>query len=172
MKFSFNLTVDDWVSFQEYQKGKKTPFYTAIYPLLIVMSIGLVLLNVVYYSYYQTDKIISMTWISLACLLVLLFILNIRRESMKQLKKAGSDIQSKHPEAFGSMTLETNENGLEIQSDQTSKSLAWNEIQGYEENKNYFFLYSKKGVAYIIPKRGMKDQSEFMNILNYKVESN
>ncbi len=167
MKLSFDLNVDDWVAFQQYYRGKKTPLYNVVYPLLLilgVLSIAIFVYNII------VPKDTTTFWVSGVCILVLMYVLYIRKKSLYAVKKAGMDIQEKNPEAFGPMILETDANGITIQSQKSSKAIAWSDLGKLEENKLYFFLYSKKGVVYIIPKRGMEDLSGLRGELTNNIE--
>ena len=168
MRFSFNLNVDDWVAFQQYHRSKKIPFYGMVYPAIIAMCIALVVLCIGYYIQYQ---VVSTTiWVSGACVLALLYILYIRKKSLDNVKKAGLAIQEKNPEAFGAMTMDVTAQGLTILSPKASKVVAWEEMGKFEENAKYFFLYSKKGVVYIVPKREIDNESGFRAELTYNIK--
>jgi hypothetical protein len=166
MKFSFDLTVDDWVAFQQYQRGKKTPFYNVLYPLIISLGIALVVINIYHIYAYEISNV---TGFSFIVLLGLIYVLYIRKKALTKVRKIGLDLQEKHPESFGPMSLDVDADGLTIQSQKTGKSILWEDLKGFEENKYYFFLYSKKGVAYIIPKREMQDISEFRSKLTNNI---
>jgi hypothetical protein len=168
MTFSFNLNVNDWVAFQQYHRGRKIPFYNAVYPLIIGMCIALVAINIGYHIHFQTVS--NVTWVSGACFLTLLYILYIRKKSLDNVRKAGLEIEKKNPEAFGLMSLNTDSDGITILSRKASKTIFWKEMDRFEENKYYFFLYSKKGVVYIVPKREMEDQDGFRNELTNYIE--
>ena len=168
MKFSFNLNVDDWVAFQQYHRRKKIPFYGMIYPTLIVLCIVLAFLCV--RQYLLIKVMTTMIWVNGACLLTLLYVLYIRKKSLDNVKKAGLAIQEKNPEAFGAMTMEVTAQGLTIQSPKASKVVAWEEMGKFEENAKYFFLYSKKGVVYIVPKREIDNESGFRAELTYNIK--
>ena len=168
MKFSFNLNVDDWVAFQQFHRGKKIPFYGIVYPAIVVMCIALVGLCIGYYVHFR--EVSTLVWVSGACFLTLLYILYIRKKSLGNVKKAGLAIQEKNPEAFGTMAMEVTAQGMTIQSPKASKIVTWEEMARFEENKQYFFLYSKKGVVYIIPKREMGNESEFRAELKNNIE--
>lgn len=166
MKFSYNLTVDDWAAFQQYYRGKKHPFYSAVYPMILSLSAILLTTNIYYVYLYGFSKL---TLISAIVLIILLYVLQIRKKSLETIKNAGLELERKHPEAFGMMNIELNENGIDIKSQQTSKYMTWDEMDKFEENKKYFFLYSKKGMVYIVPKQEINDMvSSFRNnLINY-----
>ena len=165
LKLSFNLSVDDWVAFQQYHRGKKAPLYKLAYPLIVSLSIVLLALNIYDMIVHGVSKL---TGFSLVVLAALAYILFIRGKAIKQIKKTGLDLQQKHPEAFGPMTMDFTEEGLNIQSNQTSKLVSWEEVEQYDENKNYFFFYTSKGIVYIIPKKNIEDASLFRGLLiNY-----
>ena len=168
MRFSFNLNIDDWVAFQQYHRSKKVPFYGMVYPAIVVMCVVLVALCVGYYIHFR--EVSTVVWVSGACFLTLLYILYIRKKSLDNVKKAGLAIQEKNPEAFGTMTMEVSAQGLTIQSPKASKVVAWDEMGKFEENNKYFFLYSKKGVVYIVPKREIDNESGFRAELTYNIK--
>lgn len=158
MKISFNLTVDDWIVFQQFFRGKKSPFSRWIVPIIITCMVWIVLFNA-YLAYAKVDDESPMrVWISIAVFFIFAYLLYIRRKSLKRVKEAGLEIEKKHPEAFGSMIMELNEKGIDIQSSQTAKFLTWEEMGTYDKNRKYFFLYSRKGVVYIVPKRALEGQ--------------
>ncbi|MDR1370331.1 MAG: YcxB family protein [Dysgonamonadaceae bacterium] len=167
MRGSFNLTIDDWVAFQQYQRSKKTPFYNVVYPLILCLGIALVAINVYHIYMYEVN---NTTWFSSVVLIGLLYVLYIRKKALSKVREVGLDLQQKHPEAFGPMRLEMNANEFTIQSQETAKTILWEDMKGFEENKCYFFLYSKKGVVYIVPKRGIEDISGFRSELTNNIE--
>ncbi len=89
---------------------------------------------------------------------------------MDNVRKAGLAIQEKNPDAFGPMTLDMNAQGMTIQSQKASKTISWDEMDRFEENNYYFFLYSKKGIVYIVPKRDLDNESGFRSELTNNIE--
>ncbi len=163
MNISFNLNVDDWVAFQQYYQAKRAPFYKAVYPLIVGLISGLVVINIIYYFYFKVVS--AITWISFILVAVFIYLLYLRKRSLDRVKQAGLEVQKKHPEAFGVMKMDFEANGINIQSQQTSKFIPREEMSQFEENKHYFFLYSKKGVVYIVPKRDIDNTSSFRELL-------
>ncbi len=152
MKIRYNLDVQDWVSFQQFFRGKKAPLNNLATPLIIFCSVFMLVLNVFYIHY---EGLNLMSFISGIILIILLYLLYVKVRSGKQLQDAGNKLKKKHPEVFGEMAVEFNNTGIYIQSTASSQSLAWNDMDSFDENKSYFFMYSKKGMAYIIPKRDL-----------------
>ena len=166
MTISFNLKVDDWVAFQQYHRGQKIPFYNIIYPAIIVLCLFLAGICIGYCIYYRTNS--SVVWVSAACFLTLLYILYLRKKSLAHIREIGLELEKKNPDAFGLISMNIDQDGITVLSRKISKTIPWKEMDRLKENKSYFFLYSKKGVVYIVPKREIKDQSEFRRELtNY-----
>ena len=84
----------------------------------------------------------------------------------KQLQKTAKNIQSKNPDAFGPREMDFNDKQVEIKVGDSLKTLTWGELSGYEENNDYFFLYSLKGMVYIIPKRDLNNITELEDVFN------
>ncbi len=163
MKLSFDLRTDDWVLFQEYFKEKKAPLYKYLTPLLIFSAVMLATMNGLYIYYQSTSYV---TLFSLCLLAIVLYLLYLKGRMKGRLKKTAIDIQSKNPEAFGPREMDFNNRCVEITAGNSHKILAWGELSGYNQNKDYFFLYSQKGMVYIIPKRDLEDVPGLEEILN------
>lgn len=163
MKLFFDLKVDDWVSFQEYFKEKKAPLYKYISPLLIFSAVLIVTINAMH-LYYQEASIVTL--FSFILLVILFYLLYLKKQTKKQLRKIALDIQAKTPDAFGPREMDFNERRVEISAGKSHKTLAWGELTRYEENNDYFFLYSQKGMVYIIPKRDLEKIPEIREMLN------
>ena len=158
MKIAFDLNVDDWVAFQEYYGRKKSPIlYKWMQPLYIILAITLLVMGVWQVIIMGYTKY---TMFILVCLAAMLFMLYIRKKAKDKVRQAGLDLEKKHPEAFGPMTMDFEERGIDIQSQKNSKSIAWDELHHYEANKDYYFLFSKKGIIYIVPKRAIEGSKD------------
>lgn len=155
MKISFDLKIDDWMAFQEYYRSKKAPYMKALTPLLFITAVVLIIINAIYLSY---QKVSIVTVASCFILVTILYLFFMKKKSKDSLRKMGMEMQSKNPEAFGLREMSFDEKGIEIKTSSSSKSLSWEEMERYDENKDYFFLYSKKGIAYIIPKQNINTE--------------
>ncbi|MCC8146345.1 MAG: YcxB family protein [Bacteroidales bacterium] len=163
MKIAYNLTVADWVNFQEFYRRKKTPLIGCLEPMIYVLTA----LNVVVGTWHFISYGPSIyTAICLICIGVLLFLIYAQRKSKKNLYSAGQAVADKNPDAFGSMTIDLEESGLHVVSQNNTKDLSWADIDTYDSNKDYFFLYSKKGYVYIIPTKDISSETELKAILD------
>ncbi len=159
----FNLTIEDWMAFQEYFRGKKAPVYRILMPLLGISAMLLILLNALYLMKNEASLV---TVISGIFLLLIFYLFFLKNKSKGQLRKMALDMQAKNPDAFGDREMSFDEDGISIKVNQSSKELFWEDIDQWEENKEYFFLYSTKGVVYIIPKKGLQNTDGFRELLN------
>ena len=150
MTVSFDLDIDDWLAFQEYFKGKRAPLYKWLPTILILLAISLVVFNVIY-LFYREASLVNI--ISLGFLLAIFYMLYLKKKATSHVRKMAAEIKLKHPEAFGIHEITFDGDGIKIKNEHTDVSLEWDDMNTYDENKDYFFLYSKKGVAYIIPKK-------------------
>jgi hypothetical protein len=101
------------------------------------------------------------------CVAILLYLIYLNSKTKSRLTKAGMDLEKKNPDIFGPMTMNMDEKGIDFQSQNNTKFLPWEEIDKYDSNKEYYFIYSKKGVAYIIPKRNIQESAtEMENMLD------
>ncbi|MDR1719440.1 MAG: YcxB family protein [Dysgonamonadaceae bacterium] len=154
MEILFDLTVDDWFIFQQYFRGKSSPVYKLIFPMIITLSLLLLVLTAIQLACYGFHKIL---WLSVVTFLILLYILYIRKRSMNAIRKKGRSIQEEYPDSFGRKVMKLDKNGFSIATETATKQCAWCEMLEFEETKRYFYLYSNKGVVYIIPKRNVED---------------
>ncbi len=155
MKISFDLEVEDWMVFQEYYRGKKIPLYKALMPLLFITAIVLIIINAIYLSYQNVS---IFTVFSCFILITILYIFFVKKKSKESLRQRGLAIKVKNPEAFGIRQMTFNDKEIEISTLSSNKTLPFSELEKYEEIKDYFFLYSRKGVVYIIPKQKIKSE--------------
>lgn len=163
MTIHFNLTVEDWLAFQDYYKGKKAPLYKILMPMLGIIAGILVAINVLYLMHYEASTV---TVFSGILLLLIIYLFFLKKKSDKQLLQAALDMKAKNPDAFGQRDMTFDEKQITIQAANSSKVLPWEEVEQWEENKAYFFIYNAKGVVYIVPKRSIKDNIAFTDMLN------
>ena len=163
MKLAFDLHTADWVAVQKYFKDKKNPSWRM--PLFVICAAILIILNILYLLNNEPSW---MTGVSAIVILCLVYIWYLRAHSIKQLDKMAQEIQTKNPEAFGRREMELNDAGISITAHGASKSLAWDEMSSFEDAKDYFILFSKKGVVYIVPKRAIEDVDAFCEMLQHR----
>lgn len=164
MKLSFELEVSDWVAFQRWYRGKRMPLFKVLVPLMITCCALLVVLNIVLIF---SKGMSGISWISAILLLGLGYLLFLQSKSDRQLKEAGENLKERNPGAFGKLEMDFDDEGFTVTSSSNSKRLSWDEMDKNEENKNYCFLFSKKGLVYIIPKDKIKENpEEFYQILD------
>jgi len=164
MKIAYNLTAQDFVNFQEYYMKKKSPLAGCLQPVIFATLLANVILGLGLYFY---QGLTTYTYICLICIFLLGLLLIARGQQKKNLIKAAQQMEKDKPGAFGNMTMEFFEDGVKVQSTTNHKFLEWNEIEKVDSNKNYFFIYSKKGMVYIIPKRSLEyPDDEFSAFLN------
>ena len=162
MTIVYNLEIDDWVAFQEYFKEKKT-LYKYLAPLLIFSAVLITTINIAYLFYQEASLI---TLFSFILVLIVLYLLYLKSQMRKQLQKTAKNIQSKNPDAFGPREMDFNDRRVDIKVGDNHKILTWEELSGYEENNDYFFLYSQKGMVYIIPKRDLNNITELEDVFS------
>lgn len=163
MKITYNLTVDDWVSFQEYYRKKQSPMYGCLMPiltLLLMANIGFGLYMMFFYDGYN-----NYAWLFIICILLLSYLLFMQTRIRHRLMKAGTKLKEEHPEIFGQTETEFFEEGFEIRTGKNIKFLKWTDIEKYDEVKDYVFFFSTKGYAYIVPKRDIHDMDKLEVIL-------
>ena len=153
MRIAYNLTVEDWVNFQEYYLKKKVPLSSCMTPALTILLIANIIFGIYTVFILKTD---NYNFVFLICVLLLASLLYIRIKTRKKLLKSGEELRQKNPSAFDSMNMDFTEKGIDIQSQHSSKSLQWEEINKFESNKDYILIYSAKGMVYIIPKRDLQ----------------
>ena len=164
MKIAYHLTTTDFVKFQEYIRKQKSPAYRAMVPILtLLLSINIVLflcLNI-YYSNLEYN------WIFILCILLLVFMLYLNAGTKKRLSKMAEELKTKNPDLFGTTDMELNEEGIRIKTLKHEKFLKWEEVGKYENPKDLFVIFSKKGVAYVIPTRNiLLDRAELKATLD------
>jgi len=165
MNVNFVLDVDDWVAFQEYYRKRSAPLYRIMPYLLIASGIVLVVLNAVYFFLYKEATL----WngISLIFLAVIFYGLYLKKKADGQMRKIAIELKEKNPDVFGLREMTFTEEGMEIKTEKANKYLTWEEMERYEENNDYYFLYSGKGVVYIVPKNRIDvTPDEFGEMLN------
>jgi hypothetical protein len=153
MTIKFDLDINDWIAFQEYYRSKKIPVYKFLMPALFISALLLVGLNVVYLHRQEAS------WFTITSGVLLLFIsylFLLKGRSRSQWRKMALKIQIKYPDAFGPREMTFDDNGITIQTSNTSKVLPWGVIDKQEENKDYNFIFTKSKTVYIIPKNKIK----------------
>ncbi|MDL2223155.1 YcxB family protein [Bacteroidales bacterium OttesenSCG-928-M11] len=163
MKIAYKLTAQDFVSFQEYYMKKKAPISGCLQPSIIIM----LLLNIVIgIALYFIHGITTYTYVCLFCVLLLGILLIGKGFAKKRLLKSAIQMEKEKPGAFGNMTMDFSNKGIDVHSSTQEKFLKWEEIDKFDSNKHYYFIYSKKGMVYIIPKRDVSiDENEFTTML-------
>ena len=164
MKIAYHLTTTDFVKFQEYMRKQKSPAYRAMVPILgllgVLNFVFLFCLNV----YYSNT---SYNWIFGICILLLVFLLYLNAGTKKRLSKMAEELKTKNPDLFGTTDMELNEEGIRIKTLKHEKFLKWDEVGKYDTPKDLFVIFSKKGVAYVIPTRNiLLDRAELKATLN------
>lgn len=164
MNIAYNLTAQDFVNFQEYYIKKKAPIARYMQPVIIATLLCNILIGAWLYFYQGLS---TYTYVCLICVLLLGILLIGRGQTKKKMLKAALRMEKDKPGAFGKMTMDFNEKGIDIHSSVNQKFLTWEEVDKHDSNKNYFFIYSKKGMVYIVPKRDIQiPESEFIATLD------
>lgn len=159
MHISYCLTAEDFVNFQEYYMKKKSPIAGCLQPLISTLLVCNILFGI---YLYLTQGVTTYTYVTLICILLLGLFLVFRGQGRKNLLKAAKQIEKDKPGAFGNMTMDFSQKGIDIHSSTQNKFLTWGDVDKYEENKDYIFLFSKSGMVYIIPKRDISFSTEEM----------
>lgn len=158
MKISYNLTAQDFVSFQEYYIKKKAPIAGCMQPVIVSILGCNILFGIILYF---RNGVTTHTYVFLACALLLGLLLILKGQNKRKMLQAAIQMEKDKPGAFGNMTMDFGDKGIDVRSSTQEKFLTWEEVERHDSNKEYIFIYSKKGMAYIIPKRdlqGMDDQ--------------
>lgn len=163
MKINYTLTVEDWVNFQEYYRKKKSPLYGCMMPLLTVLLACNILFGFYMVFFYKGENTYS--WLFLICIILLAYLLFMQTRVRRKLLKAGNKLKEENPDIFGETRLEFFEEGFEIKTPKHTKFLKWDDIENFYQNKEYVFFFSKKGYAYIVPKRDIEDEPRLQVIL-------
>lgn len=162
MKIAYNLTVEDWVNFQEYYMKKKAPLSGCMTPALTILLVFNIIIGIYMEFIAKTG---SYNFVFLICIIVLAYLLYVKTKTRKKLLKSGEEIKEKNPGAFGEMTMDFQQDGIDIHSSTHSKFLTWEEVGSYDDKaKDFFLLYSKKGMVYIIPKRDIESEEELQTL--------
>ncbi|MDL2224112.1 YcxB family protein [Bacteroidales bacterium OttesenSCG-928-M06] len=170
MKIAYNLTVEDWVDFQEYYMKKKAPLSGCMTPILTILMICNIIIGIYMEFIAKTG---SYNFVFLICIIILGYLLYLKTKTRKKLFKSGEEIKEKNPGAFGEMTMDFQDEGIDIHSKTHSKFLVWEEISSYDnKSKVFFLLYSKKGMVYIIPKRDIESETELQAVLENHLSKN
>ena len=164
MKLNYNLTVEDWVNFQEYYRKKKSPLYGCMMPILTLLLSCNVVLG--FYMVFIHKGENNYDWLFIVCIIVLAYLLFMQTRIRRKLMRAGNQLKEKNPEIFGDTSLEFFEEGFEIKTPNYTKFLKWEDLDTFYQNKDYVFFFSKKGYAYIVPKRSVEDSDRLQIILN------
>lgn len=164
MNLSFDLDTEDWVAFQKWYRMKRMPLFKWMGALMVSCVILLVLLNILLIIFKGFS---ALSWISALILLILGYLLFLRSKSDRKLVEAGNRLKEKNPQAFGKLDMFFDEEGFTVTSLYHTKRIKWEEMDKNEENKDYCFLFSKKGLVYIIPKsKAGKDLKDFYTLLD------
>jgi hypothetical protein len=164
MKINYNLTIEDWANFQEYYRKKKSPLYGCMMPALTVLLVCNVVFGFYMVFIYKGEG--SYDWLFGICILVLAYLLFMQTRVRRKLLKAGAELKKKKPDVFGTTSMEFFEEGFEIKTPLHTKFLKWEDMENSDQNKDYVFFFSKKGFAYIVPKRNVEDMEKLQIILN------
>ena len=163
MTLRFDLTIEDWVNFQEYYKEKKAPLYKFLMPILGITAIMLICLNVLYLMHNPTSLVTLLSGIFLL-LIGCLFVM--KKKSVKVLRKAATNLKEKNPSAFGEREMKFDTEQITILAGTTKTELSWKEVDQWAEGKTYFYIYNVKGFVYIVPKRAIEEVDAFVEMLN------
>jgi hypothetical protein len=158
MKITCLLNVEDWVNFQEYYRKKNAPNRRWLLPVIIAITFSNILLGI---WLYFIQGATTYTWVALICTAILFYLIYLHSQTRKRLWKAGKKLEQENPDVFGTVTFDMDEKGISIRTKSNHKFLTWDKIDKYESNKHYCFIYSKKGIVYIIPKRDVIQKSFF-----------
>ena len=164
MKINYNLTVEDWVNFQEYYRKKKSPLYGCMMPILTVLLACNVVLG--FYMVFIHKGENNYDWVFAICIIILAYLLFMQTRVRRKLMKAGKKLREDHPDVFGETSMEFFEEGFEIKTPNHTKFLKWSDMENFYQNKDYVFFFSKTGYAYIVPKRNVEDTERLQKILN------
>ena len=164
MKLNYTLTVEDWVNFQEYYRKKKSPLYGCMMPILTILLICNIVFGFYMVFIYKGEN--NYDWLFAICIIFLAYLLFMQTRIRRKLMKAGNKLKEDNSEIFGDTSIEFFEEGMEIKTPNHTKFLKWDDIENYYQNKDYVFFFSKKGYAYIVPKRNEEEPERLQIILD------
>lgn len=169
MKISYNLTVEDWVAFQEYYRKKRSPLYGCMMPILTLLLACNVIIGFYMVFIYQGAR--EYNWLFVICIIILGYLLFLNSRIRRRLTKAGNALKEKNPETFGETSMEFFEEGFEVKTANHRKFLNWEDIEEYDEKRDYIYFFSKKQLVYILPRRDVPDEPRLMLILNQYLQN-
>ena len=164
MLIQFDLTIEDWVNFQEYYKAKKAPLYKLLMPILGITAAMLICLNVIYWIYTQQASLVTV--LSGIFLLLIIYLFIMKKKSVNVLRKAAANLKEQNPNAFGTRQMTFEDEKITIVAGNTETVILWKDIEQWDEAKDYYYIYNTKGFVYIVPKRAIEDEATFVNTLN------
>lgn len=163
MSICFDLTIEDWLAFQDYFRKKKAPVYRLLMPILGITAGLLIILNVLYLLHYEASMVTVLSGILLFFILLLFY---YRSKSKKTLYNMAVELKKSHPEVFGEREMVFDEQQISIITPSNTQVIPWSQVEQWEESKQYFYIYNTKGIVYIVPKSCLSDYDEFVGTLN------
>lgn len=130
---------------------------------LVTYGSAVVLLVILFWL----QSTLSIATISLIVAVIILYIIFMRRFLRRRMIKAmernlrKSDID----EFLTPYTLRLNDEGLELEREQHTKTMNWQDIQAVTSDQNNYFLYITDESNVIIPKKDIDSDSEFRDLV-------
>ena len=158
MKISFELTMDDWMAFQEHYLSQSKQFKQS--KIFVIVMLPVIFFIFSLFQYFEGDLnyytlaiyiVISLFWI-------FLYPKRFDKSCLKKTKKMleegnNSALLGKHDIEFSDDSFFVKEPGSEYKTN-------WSAINKIEENEKYIFIYITSVSACILPKFKFGDKKE------------
>ena len=160
MKYSYEITRDDFVNFSKFY------YFKTRFKKNIITYVVIIILVQYYLNRNQFDlkaTIISVVGIVIA--IVLSFYIAFNR--VKQLPSENGTI-------LGLRTIELTENEITCTTDSSSSMVNWSKVRSLEKDDKYYYLFLDTNSAYIIPKHVFANQNEestFIEFVKSKIKT-
>lgn len=152
MKVSFDIEMDDMLSFQKHfintsptmKKAKRMVTY--LFPLFIIIFSFFTFYsryNRIDISFIVVMAIVSALWV---IFVPRFFVSNTLKRAKKILSKPGNEVM------FGTFEMTFTDNGFDVKTATTQSNILWSAVPKIDETNNYFYVYLSQASAYIIPK--------------------
>ena len=167
MEVTYELTPDDLWHYNQYYLRHKAPFQSLLLTSPVT-KIGFAFLSLIMLadtgifigSLFQHHRI---DWGMLFGPVALAFVIP---RLLPPTKKRLTKITSQRPGFFCEHIVSISPEWLSERTTVNDTKMAWTTIQSIEEDENYFYLFTSKSVAHIVPKRAFSSPHEAQAFLS------
>lgn len=168
MKFKINLTVNDWLAYQQLLSSEAPRKYLKTWFLFIVNALVWCLLAIIVMS---TLKAISTFHWPTAITVIILFLLLISNHFINVPKLFKHAYAPKEDGAFcGSHLYELTEDEMKISSEASYTVYKWHVFQRFKQDNELLALFIDTSSAVLIPIRDLENKDEIIHFLSEKVK--